>query len=174
MAKLDLQTIIVGVVIGLLGVYIVYQSYSNNNNKKQSRSAPATGLTEKEYQKYQLVKKINVSHNTRLFRFALQTPDTILGLPIGKHISFRCSDEKNEEVLRSYTPVTSDDEKGYFEMVIKIYPNGKMSQHLDHLKIGDYIEARGPLGSIHYDSIGHFNIKKKQNEYTPISVKKLV
>ena len=30
---------------------------------------------------------------------------------------------------------------------------GKMSQHLDTLKIGDTIDAKGPLGHVHY--LGH-------------------
>jgi hypothetical protein len=37
---------------------------------------------------FELVEKIELSHNTRLFRFALQSPRHKLGLPIGNHMFF--------------------------------------------------------------------------------------
>ena len=37
---------------------------------------------------FALKEKIELSHNTRLFRFALQTPEHRLGLPIGQHMFF--------------------------------------------------------------------------------------
>ena len=37
---------------------------------------------------FKLSEKISLSHNTRLFRFALQTPEHRLGLPIGQHMFF--------------------------------------------------------------------------------------
>ena len=37
---------------------------------------------------FKLSEKVMLSHNTRLFRFALQTPEHRLGLPIGQHMFF--------------------------------------------------------------------------------------
>lgn len=37
---------------------------------------------------FELVEKIELSHNTRLFRFALQSPRHRLGLPVGQHMFF--------------------------------------------------------------------------------------
>lgn len=43
----------------------------------------------------------------------------ILGLPIGQHIHI--SAKINDElVIRSYTPVSSDDDYGYIDLVIKV------------------------------------------------------
>ena len=39
---------------------------------------------------FALTEKIELSHNTRLFRFALQSPRHKLGLPIGQHMFFYC------------------------------------------------------------------------------------
>jgi len=44
-------------------------------------------------------------------------------------------------VKRSYTPVT--DERGYFEIMVKVYPDGVFSQYLHGLKIGDKVKMRG-------------------------------
>merc|ERR1719204_1708874 len=108
-------------------------------------------LKHDEWRKFKLVEKKSVTHNSRIFRFELQTPDTILGLPVGNHISLRFfSDTDNAYIERPYTPVTSDDDPGYFELLIKIYPKGKMGQYLDHLPVGTPVEVKGPHGRIHY------------------------
>ena len=107
-------------------------------------------------------------------------------------------------VVRPYTPVTSDDDVGHFDLVIKVnglyfiffcssvsyiclinlemqfftvyvkvyshemeifqvyfkgvhprYPDGgKMSQHLESLKLGDTIDVRGPSGKLTYSKPG--------------------
>ena len=74
-----------------------------------------------------------------------------------------------ELVTRPYTPVTSDDEIGYFDLVIKVYKRGvhpkfpeggKMSQYLDALNIGDSIDCRGPSGKVVYKGRGVFDVKE--------------
>jgi len=150
-------TIIVGVaVVVVVGKY-VYRSNDNNKatkqevKKKQSVSnKKTTALDPEKYLHFALKEKQILTHNTRLFRFALPKEDDILGLPIGQHMSFRATIE-GKEVYRPYTPVTSDDELGYFDLVVKVYPQGKMSQYLDHLKIGDTIEVKGPKGKFKYE-----------------------
>lgn len=64
-----------------------------------------------------------------------------------------------ELVMRAYTPTSSDKERGYFDLVIKVYkPNehpdfpagGKLTPHLDSLQLGDSIEVKGPVGHFSY------------------------
>ncbi|NXU58124.1 NB5R3 reductase, partial [Turnix velox] len=95
-----------------------------------------------------------VSHDTRRFRFVLPSKDHILGLPIGQHIYLSARID-GALVVRPYTPVSSDDDKGFVDLVVKIYfkgihpkfpHGGKMSQYLDSLKTGDTIDFRGPSG----------------------------
>jgi len=77
------------------------------------------------------------------------------------------------EIKRSYTP-TPRDNGGYLELVVKIYrpgtfklPNGqemtwadggKMSLHLDSLRVGDSIDIDGPTGHIEYLGNGTFKV----------------
>lgn len=53
--------------------------------KKEEKVA----MDPKEFQPFELIKKESLSHDTRRFTFALQTPTTKLGLPIGQHISLK-------------------------------------------------------------------------------------
>ena len=71
--------------------------------------------------------------------------------------------------MRSYTPVTSDDELGYVDFVIKVYfPNvhpkfpsgGAMTMYLENLQVGDEVLMKGPKGNVDYQGKGRFTITK--------------
>nr|XP_017498140.2 NADH-cytochrome b5 reductase 2 [Manis javanica]XP_017498141.2 NADH-cytochrome b5 reductase 2 [Manis javanica]XP_036882249.1 NADH-cytochrome b5 reductase 2 [Manis javanica] len=114
-----------------------------------------------------LIEKEHISHNTRRFRFGLPSPDHILGLPVGNYVHLLA---KIDDVLvvRAYTPVSSDDDQGFVDLIIKIYfknvhpsypEGGKMTQYLENMKIGDTILFRGPMGRLLYHGPGKFSIK---------------
>lgn len=114
-----------------------------------------------------LIDKEIISHDTRRFRFALESPHHVLGLPIGQHI-YLSARINGDLVVRPYTPVSSDDDKGYVDLVVKIYyknvhpkfpDGGKMSQYLESLRIGDAIDFRGPSGLLVYQGKGKFAIR---------------
>ncbi|CAN9508440.1 unnamed protein product [Ophioblennius macclurei] len=114
-----------------------------------------------------LIDKQIVSHDTRKFRFALPSPEHVLGLPIGQHI-YLSARVDGKLVVRPYTPVSSDDDKGFVDLVVKIYfkdvhpkfpEGGKMSQYLESLKINDTIDFRGPSGLLVYKGRGAFDIQ---------------
>lgn len=56
----------------------------------------------------------------------------------------------DKEVIRSYTPITLDDTKGHFDLLVKTYAQGNASQYLASLKIGDKARFRGPKGRFLY------------------------
>lgn len=123
-----------------------------------------------------LVSKISISHDVRVFRFALPSTDQVLGLPVGKHIML-CATIEEKLCMRAYTPTSPVDVVGYFDLVVKIYykgvhpkfPNGGlMSQHLDSLPLGSGIHIKGPLGHIEYLGRGNFLVHGE-----PRSTKKL-
>uniref|UniRef100_A0A8C5DIA0 NADH-cytochrome b5 reductase n=1 Tax=Gouania willdenowi TaxID=441366 RepID=A0A8C5DIA0_GOUWI len=114
-----------------------------------------------------LLDKEVISHDTRKFRFALPSAEHVLGLPIGQHI-YLSAKVDGKLVVRPYTPVSSDDDKGFVDLVVKIYfkgvhpkfpEGGKMSQHLESLRINDTIDFRGPSGLLVYKGKGAFDIQ---------------
>lgn len=148
---------------------------STSNYK--AKSVPKTLQDSNEKYLLPLIEKEEISHDTRRFRFGLPSEEHILGLPVGQHIHLSAH-IKEELVIRSYTPVSSDDDKGYVDLVIKVYKKdvhpkfpagGKMTQHLDSMKIGDKIAFRGPSGKLKYLGKGKFSIKKMRND-PPLSV----
>lgn len=121
----------------------------------------ASALKEATYTPFKLLQRTQISANTVLFRFALQHASQRVGLPVGKHMLLRCVDAEGKPVSRPYTPVSSDDDLGHFDLLIKLYPQGKMSQHLQSLQVGQSIEVRGPQGSLEYKGDGVFHIMRK-------------
>lgn len=72
--------------------------------------------------KFQFVEKLPVTDNSSIFRFKLPSPNDSLHLPVGKHLHIRAMIDGNE-VIRSYTPISLPDEKGFFELLVKVNNN---------------------------------------------------
>ena len=67
-----------------------------------------------------LIEKQVISHDTRRFVFELPSPNHILGLPVGQHI-YLSAKINGSLVVRPYTPVTSDEDLGHMDLVVKVY-----------------------------------------------------
>ncbi|KAK9951522.1 hypothetical protein M0R45_006960 [Rubus argutus] len=108
-------------------------------------------LDPQNFKDFKLVKRTQLSHNVAKFKFELPTSSSILGLPIGQHISCRGKDSQGEEIIKPYTPTTLDCDVGYFELVIKMYPQGRMSHHFREMRVGDHLAVKGPKGRFQYE-----------------------
>lgn len=53
-------------------------------------------------------------------------------------------------MVRSYTPISSDEDPGHFDLLLKSYPTGNISKYMATLKIGDPIRVKGPKGAMVY------------------------
>ena len=166
------------IVITAIGVYVLARVLGDPQTAAKRRG-PATTLTE-DFKPLQLKEKIIVSHDTRIFRFALPSPAHILGLPIGQHMYLKAS-VGGSEVQRAYTPISSDDDHGHVDLMVKVYfPNvhpkfpegGKMSQHLESLKPGDSILVKGPVGRFTYLGQGRYRVKQGAG-FKELTTKKL-
>ncbi|CAG8609707.1 4722_t:CDS:2 [Paraglomus brasilianum] len=126
---------------------VLFGSWSKYLVGKFNERAPVLSPT--EWKKFPLIEKIRVSHNVALYRFGLPHPEDFLGLPIGQHISVK-AEIGGKTVQRSYTPTSSDDDLGHFDLLIKTYHNGIISKYISELKIGDQIDVKGPKGQFKY------------------------
>ncbi|OSS49401.1 hypothetical protein B5807_05752 [Epicoccum nigrum] len=123
------------------------------------------------FQEFELGEKTVLSHNTAIYRFKLPKESDILGLPIGQHISLAANIEgQPKEVVRSYTPTSSDNDKGFFDVLIKSYPTGNISKHVANLKIGDKMKVKGPKGAMVYtpNMVRHFGMIAGGTGITPM------
>ncbi|KAB1225499.1 NADH--cytochrome b5 reductase 1 [Morella rubra] len=135
------QLLGIAVALAVVGMATAYLYYSKK---------PKGCLNPEKFIEFKLVKKTQISPNTARFRFALPTPTSVLGLPVGKYVKCRGKDSEGQEVIRPYTPITLDSDVGYFELVVKMYPSGRMSHHFREMREGDYLPVKGPVGSFTY------------------------
>ena len=114
-----------------------------------SSSSAKPVLHPTEFNEFPLIQKTVLSANSAIYRFGLPRPTDPLGLPIGQHVSLVATID-GKEVMRSYTPTSSDEDKGYFDLLIKSYPTGNISKHVASLTIGSTMRVRGPKGAFQY------------------------
>lgn len=166
--------LLVSALVGYFGWRVVEKIFGKKNKSNQetmfnwlTTTHPKLLKDPEQTYSVKLIEKENITHDTRRFRFEIPEKH-VLGLPTGKHISVLAQIGENQ-VIRSYTPVSSDDDVGYFELVIKIYfknvhpkfpDGGKLTQYLESLKIGDSCHIRGPKGRLEYFGNGEFSISK--------------
>ncbi|KAM3555967.1 hypothetical protein ARSEF4850_005751 [Beauveria asiatica] len=102
------------------------------------------------YSRLPLRDKVLLSPNVYRFTFTLPTTETVLGLPIGQHVAIK-ADVAGESVSRSYTPVSNNADRGVLQLVIKVYPDGRLTNsYLANLALGDEVLFRGPKGAMRY------------------------
>ena len=75
-----------------------------------------------------------------------------------------------KEVVRSYTPISSDEDQGYFDLLIKSYPTGNISKYVSILKIGQTLKVKGPKGAMVYTPglVRHFGMIAGGTGITPM------
>ncbi|RLN52040.1 hypothetical protein BBJ28_00018888 [Nothophytophthora sp. Chile5] len=116
-----------------------------------------------------LISREVVSHDSRIFKFALPAKELRLGLPVGNHV-FLYAKINGKTVVRAYTPISSesDEDKGFVSFLIKVYfagdnpahpEGGLFSQYLDGLHLGQQIQIKGPLGHFTYYGEGNFSLE---------------
>jgi cytochrome-b5 reductase len=126
------------------------------------------------FQEFELKEKTVISHNVAIYRFNLPTPNSILGLPIGQHISIGAAiaqpDGSSKDIVRSYTPISGDHQPGYFDLLIKSYPTGNISKHMAGLAVGQTIRVKGPKGAFVYtpNMVRHFGMIAGGTGITPM------
>jgi len=175
-SKLKLVPIMVGVGVVAATAVLAKILLDNRKKKKVTLEDPNAKYALK------LIEKIELSHDTRLFRFALPSQEHCLGLPIGQHI-YLSARINGSLVVRPYTPTTCDEDLGHMDLVVKVYmanvhpkfpDGGKMTQYLENLPIGDTIDVRGPSGLLIYNGKGVFDIKEdKKGPSKEVKVKQV-
>uniref|UniRef100_A0A674AJ59 Cytochrome b5 reductase 4 n=1 Tax=Salmo trutta TaxID=8032 RepID=A0A674AJ59_SALTR len=133
------------------------------------------------YRECMLVSKTAVTHDTWVFR--LQLPlGTLMHVPVGKHIYLK-SLIQDSEVVKPYTPVeetlvaaTLDSTQGTAAtdifLMIKVYPDGVLTPHLNNLNIGDHLSVSSPDGPFSFRllrEVTHLYLLAAGTGFTPMA-----
>ncbi|XP_055978248.1 NADH-cytochrome b5 reductase-like [Sorex fumeus] len=113
----------------------------------EPQSGPSL-LSMETFSAFRITDVHRLTQDTYRVRFALPGHGQ-LGLQPGQHLILRAR-VGDLDVQRAYTPISPANASGYFEVLIKCYPTGLMSQHVESWKAGDTALWRGPFGSFSY------------------------
>jgi cytochrome-b5 reductase len=143
-----------------VGGYYYYTTQQSNGAPRATTAVPPTALNPEAFVPFRLESVKDISPNTRLFRFALQSPEQQFGLDVASCVVARVPEDGKEDsyIIRPYTPISPREQKGSTDFVIKVYPDGKMTQKLFKLKPGDTLEMKGPIPKIKYEPNKYQNI----------------
>lgn len=154
------------------------------NQAKLKKEREGMALTPFSYSAATLVRKHEVSADTRIYTFQLPQRDDgshgVLGLPIGKHVQVAMH-MADGVVMRPYTPirpVLPDEEDGRFDLLVKSYypntssfkPGGTLSNFLDVLNVGEDVDIKGPTGDIQYLGKGRFKVHDDEFHFDKINL----
>ncbi|KAK4050864.1 hypothetical protein OIV83_003286 [Microbotryomycetes sp. JL201] len=144
---------------GLVGAGAYYYSTTQDKAKSvHSGVQPATlpsALNPDEWKTFKLDKVEPYNHNTAKFIFKLPE-GTAAATPVASALLVKavnkedCQDDKQKPVLRPYTQISPPDAEGYIELLVKKYPEGKMTNHIHNLKPGQELAFKGPLPKFAY------------------------
>ncbi|CAL0307130.1 unnamed protein product [Lupinus luteus] len=153
-------TAIAAVSGGLSSLYYFSSPTLVHSEQVQEEESKNIALVPDKWVEFKLQDTARVSHNTQLFRFSFD-PTKKLGLDIASCVVTRAplgqdAEGKPKYVIRPYTPISDPESQGYFDLLIKVYPEGKMSQYFASLKPGDVVEVKGPIEKLRYTP----NLKK--------------
>ena len=122
-------------------------------------------LQSKAWTKAILEQKNRVSADSFIFVFRLDHECQHIGLPTGQHLLVRLRDPATREaIIRSYTPLSEATEQGRLRILIKVYydtperKGGKMTQALDAIPLGHFVDFKGPVGKFKYLGRGQCSV----------------
>ena len=143
---------------------------SGEDVQPDAQAEPSTGFLEsRAWKKGILHSKTTNSWDTKTFTFKLQHEEQSLGLPTGQHLMMRLRDPVTREaIIRSYTPISETSKLGFMDVLVKIYydtkerKGGKMSQAMDQLPVGHFVDFKGPIGKFEYRGRGLCTVNGKE------------
>jgi nitrate reductase (NAD(P)H) len=129
----------------------------------------AVFLQSKTWSKAILESKTKVSSDSFIFGFKLDHADQQIGLPTGQHLLLRLREPVTREaIIRAYTPLSEENERGLLRILIKVYYNtqshkgGKMTMALNAIPVGHSVDFKGPVGKFVYLGGGRCTISDKE------------
>ena len=174
---------VVATVVALGTVAFLYITSMRKKKKKDK------AFLDRSRQRLRVVKREELTKDVRKLSFSLPEKDMLLGLPVGKHVKIygknvvgcvpgewngrEDKEAKLDEIERNYTPTSVVSKRGSMDLVFKVYfsntvprfpDGGKLSQQLNKLQVGDYVDVRGPFGRIEYCGQGSFAIGRTKSK----------
>lgn len=96
------------------------------------------------------------SHNTKRLRFELPSDAHVSGLHVASCLLTKYQGpEDKKPVIRPYTPISDEDERGHIDLLVKRYEGGPMSTHLHDMNVDQRLAFKGPIPKYPWEANKH-------------------
>jgi len=128
-------------------------------SSRRVHASTAVAKTEKrepafnaKFKRFKLGEVVNLAEDVAIMRFLFDNANEEFYLPACSTLQahFSTGGASIENVTRFYTPITPNGAKGYFDIIIKRYNGGRMTEHMFGMQIGDSLEFRHIQAKIKY------------------------
>ncbi|GAT27413.1 NADH-cytochrome b5 reductase [Aspergillus luchuensis] len=99
-----------------------------------------------------------LNHNTKRLRFEFEDKEAVSGLQVASALLTKFKPADAKAVIRPYTPTSDEETPGYIDLVVKVYPNGPMSEHLHSMNVGQRLDFKGPIVKYPWETNKHNHI----------------
>lgn len=131
-------------VLSALALASLATSASSSARSEEDKGKREFALDPREFRSFTVQSVESVTHDTKRVVFALPSAEHEMGMKVASCLLAKAKVD-GKVVVRPYTPVNTNEEKGVLELVVKGYPAGKLSKHIVDLEVGDTLEMKGPL-----------------------------
>lgn len=120
------------------------QAYGADNKTLEALRPVSSKIFDHHFRPFKLGEIINLAEDVAVFRFLLPNTTDVFALnPCctlqGSH---RTGTNIVDSVVRCYTPITPNGTQGYFDLLVKKQPNGRMTETLFSMEPGDHLLFR--------------------------------
>ena len=120
--------------------------------------APGNCVLTEDWTPLPLFSKKTINHDTTVYKFSLLDAKNPLNLSTCACVLASIPDSTGELVVRPYTPISTNADIGFMELMVKKYSDGIISTHLDNLNAGDTMNFKHIPFNVKIQA--PFNVKK--------------
>lgn len=124
-------------------VFDIYRQDLARWEKASNNSASPSGFGPDTYWPFELTAILPETPDTNVYRFS-----GVCGAEAGQHLIARVTTDDQLAMTRQFTVVRWS--KDSFDLMIKVYPDGRFSKYVRRWRIGTTVEFRGPFGHFDY------------------------
>ncbi len=110
---------VLGFSIALIGGYVAYRCVFSTSRSTLNKGDWHTLKDPRATHQLEVIEKVSLTHDVIRLRVALPSPQHSLGIELGHHIKLSAR-VNGENVNRPYTPTSSIDDRGFFDLVLKV------------------------------------------------------
>lgn len=121
------------------------------------QAEPPAAFSKAEFRTFPVLEVRQATPDTKVLKCQLPSGGHRMGMTVSSLVMVQgAKGEDGTAPSKPYTPITTDDQLGYFELMVKGYPTGLVSKYLCSLSPGDTIDVKGPFPKLAYTA----NMKK--------------